>query len=316
MTAAFWTKAPSMVDTVLLTGAGGFIGKAVLEKLGASRVRVKALDLGPPPPSLPANVEWIEGNIADQAVLERAMSNVDQVIHLAFIMDLDGDQALACAETNLLGTVRLFDFALRQKVRRVTWASSVMVYGPRTQYPAGPVSESAEPMPRTPYGASKLALEWMARSYRRKGLETVGLRFTTVFGPGRTRLGAAGFCVSLFEQAVGGEIRIEETDRRANMLYIDDAANACLQSLHAHGPLGDVYNIGGFECSAGDLVHTIQNCTAVPRVVATPGGSSPWPTEISVEQARKDFGYTPAYDIDRACLAYLQYLQANLTLKM
>src|SRR5690606_13351287 len=151
------------------------------------------------------------------------------------------------------------------------WASSVMVYGPRDQYPPGPVSESHEPMPRTPYGASKLAIEWFARSYRRQGLETVGLRFTTVFGPKRTRLGAAGFSVTLFEDAARGEIRINEADRRANMLFIDDAASACIDCLRAPGPLSDVYNIGGFECSVADLVKTLQAVTGLDKAHAEPG---------------------------------------------
>jgi len=302
-------KGRLMTNRVLITGAGGFIGNAVLDKLRDTNASIRALDLGPSPVGLPDNVEWIQGNINDETVLQRAVAGVDRIIHLAFLMDIEAAQPLASAQTNLLATIRLFDLALERKISRVIWASSVMVYGPRRNYPSAPITEDLEPMPRTPYGASKLALEWFARSYRSRGLETVGLRFTTVFGPKRTRLGAAAFCVALFEDAIRGEIRIDETDRRANMLFIDDAASACVKSLCASGPLSDVYNIAGFECSVGDLVKTIQTYTSVHKVYSTSGGNSPWPTDISSDRARREIGYLPGYDIEQACRAYLQYLQ-------
>lgn len=299
-----------MSSTVLVTGADGFIGRAVLDRLGTTEFKVKALDIGPAPASLPHNVEWIRGSVSDPAVLRSVLTGVDTVIHLAFVMDIDGEKPLLSAQTNVLGTLQLFDAASQQNVRRVIWASSVMVYGPRCFYKPGPVSEDDEPMPRTPYGATKLALEWFARSYRRQGLETVGLRFTTVFGPGRRRLGAAGFSVTLFDDAMRGEIRISETDRRANMLFIDDAADACLDCLRASGPLSDVYNIGGFECSVGDLVDAICNVVPLEQVHAEAGGESPWPTEINISSALRDINYQPRYDLERACRAYLAALRS------
>ncbi|MBO9354480.1 NAD-dependent epimerase/dehydratase family protein [Bordetella petrii] len=298
-----------MPDTVLLTGASGFIGQALLNALSTRNIQVRALDVNPRPGGLTSNVEWLTGSVADSALLERAMDGVTDVVHLAFIMDLDGERPLASAEINLLGTIRLFEAALKQRVRRVVWASSVMVYGPRSHYPPGPIAETAEPMPRTPYGVSKLALEWMARSYRNQGLETVGLRFTTVFGPGRTRRGAAGFCVSLFEQALRGEIEVEQTDRRASMLYIDDAVVACIKALDACRPLHDVYNISSFECSVGDIVHTLQRCAPIRKVTATPGGCSPWPTTMDLKRAHCDLGFQPSYDLENACAAYMAQLE-------
>lgn len=300
-----------MTNTILVTGAGGFIGSAVLAQLRDADIKVRAFDLGPAPSELPPNAQWIQGSMNCATDMRRALMDVDAVIHLAFVMDIEAEHPLISCETNLLSTVRLFDLAREYKVRRVVWASSVMVYGPLGQYPAGPISEAAEPMPRTSYGASKLALEWFARSYRARGLETIGLRFTTVFGPSRKRLGAAGFCVTLFEDAIRGEIYIKEADRRANMLFVDDAASACIKCLHATGPLSDVYNISGFDCSVGDLVKIIQACHVVPEVYTEPGGSSPWPTDICYDHAQQDIDYQPRYDIKRSCQTYLQYLQAT-----
>lgn len=300
-----------MINTLLVTGAGGFIGSAVLDQLRDSNIKVRAIDLAPPPPQLPSNVEWIQTSLSNESNLRHAVAGVDSIIHLAFVMDIEATQPLVSCETNLLATTRLFDLALQARVRRVIWASSVMVYGSRAQYPPGPISEDAEPMPRTAYGASKLALEWFARSYRLQGLETIGLRFTTVFGPTRQRLGAAGFCVTLFEDAIRGEIHIDEIDRRANMLFIDDAASACIHCLRAPGPLSDVYNISGFECSVRDILTAIRVCHPVPVVCATPGGGNPWPTDICYEHARQDINYQPHYDINLACQTYLNHLKST-----
>lgn len=286
-----------MSGSVLVTGASGFIGGALVRRLDAARIAVSALDLGPRPPGLSERVRWVTGSVSDSAAVEQAMEGVDKVVHLAFLMDIEGGQPVQSAHTNVLGTSLVFDAAWRRGVRRVVWGSSVMVYGPRDKYPDGPIDERAEPMPRTPYGATKLALEWMAGSYRRKGLETVALRFTTVFGPGRHRLGAAGFCVTLFEAAASGAaVFVDEGERKANMLYVDDAVQACVKALSAGHALEPVYNIGGFECSVHDLAEVVAAINPRAAIRVGPGGESPWPTRIDSSLAYRDFSYVSRFD--------------------
>jgi nucleoside-diphosphate-sugar epimerase len=224
-------------------------------------------------------------------------------------MDLHGDDPLACAQTNLLGTVNLFDAAARHGLSRVVWASTIMVYGPREKYPPQPLTEAAEPMPRTPYGASKLALEWLARSYRRRGLETVALRLGTVFGPGRLRHGAAEFAVTLFQEpAARRPVTVSEGDRTANMLYVEDAVAACLRAVQTSGPLADVYNISGFECSVSEMAREVARLLPAASIEVAPGGHSSWPTAMDGGAARRDLAYQPRFTLPRAVMDYLSAL--------
>jgi len=302
-----------MSGRIAVTGAAGFIGGAVVRALAGAGREVTACDLGPAPAWLPSSVRWIQGNVTDAAVLDAMLTGADAAIHLAFRMDLAAADPVASVQTNLLGTTLVFDAALRHRLRRVVWGSSVMVYGPVKRYARMPVDESAEPMPRTPYGASKLLLEWLARSYRAKGLETVGLRFTTVFGPGRARLGAAGFCVTLFDRPARGlAVSIEEGDRRANLLYLTAAVDACTNAALSPRPLADVYNVGGFESTVMDLAQSVVRRLPRADIAVGPGGKSPWPTAIDCHAADRDFGYRPRFGRDRAVEDYLATLGCSL----
>lgn len=302
-----------MSGRIAVTGAAGFIGGAVVRALAAAGCRVNACDLGPAPSWLPDSTRWIQGSVGDAATLHATFDGASAAIHLAFRMDIDATDPVASVETNVLGTTRVFDAALRHGLRRVVWGSSVMVYGPVERYTRKAVDESAEPMPRTPYGASKLLLEWLARSYRKQGLETVGLRFTTVFGPGRDRLGAAGFCVTLFDgPARGMPVRLEEGDRRANLLYIGDAVEACMRAVLADKPLADVYNVGGFESTVIELAQSVVRRMQRADIAVESGGVSPWPTAIDCSAAERDFGYRSRYGRDIAVESYLEAIGCTL----
>jgi len=295
---------------IAATGGAGFIGRWAVRALLDQGASVTVLDLPDRPAWIPDSVRYIRGNVDDAAAVDAAVGDADGVCHLAFRMDIDGGEPLASHRVNVLGSTVVMDRALRHRVRRIVWGSSVMVYGPPHAYPNGTVAEDAEPMPRTFYGATKLTLEWTARAFRVQGLETVGLRFTTVFGPGRERPGAAPFGVTLFESAAARRsIRLPEGDRKAAMLYVHDAAQACARSLLAPRPLRDVYNISGFETTVRELADVVRRRCADVDVDAEPGGDNPWPTSIDCRAAQCDFGYAPAFDRDRACEDYLGFLK-------
>lgn len=302
-----------MSTRVAVTGAGGFIGTALVRALAGAGYLVSALDLQARPDALPAGVDWVRGSVTDPDALDALVAGAHCVVHLAFRMDLHADDPLASAQSNLLGTVNVFDAAARHGLSRAVWASTIMVYGPREKYPPEALTESAEPMPRTAYGASKLALEWLARSYRRQGLETVALRLGTVFGPGRLRLGAAEFAVTLFQEpAAGRPVAVAEGDRRANMLYVEDAVAACLCAVKAPGPLADVYNIDGFECSVAELAREVARRVPAAIIDVAPGGHSPWPTAMDGGAARRDLAYQPRFTLNRAVADYLAALGCSL----
>jgi UDP-N-acetylglucosamine 4-epimerase len=182
--------------TWLVTGAAGFIGSHLLQRLLLLGQRVIGLDdfstgsranlsdvQAQVPPEAWAHFELREGTVARLNDCRGAAEGAEIVLHEAgFIsVPLSIEHPLECHATNVTGTVNLLTAAREHGIRRFVFASSSAVYGddPRT-----PKHESHEPRPLSPYGVSK----WMDELYAAQfaahhGIECVGLRYFNVFGP-------------------------------------------------------------------------------------------------------------------------------------
>jgi nucleoside-diphosphate-sugar epimerase len=303
-----------MPAPILVTGAAGFIGRQVVTSLAARGVPVRAFDLQPTIGG--SNIEPITGTVQNGRLIRDAIEGVQAVVHLAYRIDIDGDDATASLNTNIKGTAAIFEAARRAQVRRVVWASSVMTYGPPGLQAPGPVAEDGVQAPATFYGSGKLFLEKLAGTYRRDGLETVGLRLTTVFGPGRDRGGAAPFAVELFALPSRGEpMVIREGDRRLNFIYGPDAAGACVLAVTKQTALRPIYNIGGFTTSVRDLASDVLHYIPGAKITVVAGGANPWPEEICCLAAERDFAWHPRFDRRGAVSDYLAHLSGNLPVR-
>lgn len=166
---------------VLVTGAGGFIGRALVARLldesGASELELVLLDRRLDDPPRGPNIEWIEGDLGDRDLVRRAVGRgVDRVFHLASVpggaAEEDFERGL---RVNLEATLWLLE-ALRASGRRprYVFASTVAVYG--VPMPDR-IDEATPPSPSMSYGAQKLAAEILAADYGRKGyVDAVSLR--------------------------------------------------------------------------------------------------------------------------------------------
>ena len=172
----------------LVTGGAGFIGSHLCQRLCAEGYAVRVLDdlstgrrenlaeiLG--------EIEFVEGDIRDAALLAEVMQQVDCVLHHAAIVSVPAsvEQPLVDQEVNAVGTLRLLEAARQAGVRRVVFPSSASVYGNNPQMPK---REDMLPEPESPYAVSKVMAEHYARVYSQiYGLEVVGLRYFNIFGP-------------------------------------------------------------------------------------------------------------------------------------
>ncbi|MBW3097188.1 NAD-dependent epimerase/dehydratase family protein [Pseudohoeflea coraliihabitans] len=290
---------------VLVTGASGFIGRQVVKKLEKAGQPLRLLDVQFEREHPRHDI--YEGSIADPKLVQRAVDGVGGIIHLAHLIDIDGERPFESVSVNIVGTANVFQSAMETGCRRVVWGSSVMTYAPDRS--GGPVSEEHQQAPETFYGAGKLYLEKMARSYRSLGLETVGLRLTTVFGPERDRGGAASFVVDLFRKPVAGEpVSVAEGDRRVDMVYGPDAAAACVLALQSPRKLNAFYNVGGFSTRVRDLANEVRRILPDACIGVADGGINPWPESVDCSRSRKDFGYIAQYDLKTSVSHYLSCL--------
>lgn len=172
----------------LVTGGAGFIGSHLVDAVLRQGDRVRVLDnfstgrrenLA----HVMSEIELIEGDIRDAAMVRQAMTDVDYVLHQAALPSVQRSvqDPVLSNEVNVIGTLNVLQAAKEANVRRVVVASSSSVYG---DSPTLPKHEAMPTAPKSPYAVSKLAAERYALSFNTVyGLPTVALRYFNVFGP-------------------------------------------------------------------------------------------------------------------------------------
>ena len=190
----------------LVTGGAGFIGSHVVDRLLALGHEVRVVDnLSTGSRENLAHVadriDFQLGDLCDPAVSTRATDGVEVIYHIAALPSVPRSlkDPWGSHDANVNATVRLLEACRQQRVRRVVYSSSSSVYG---DTPELPKVESVEPLPRSPYAASKLASEQYVLAYARGGLiEGVALRYFNVFGPRQSPASAYAAVIPLFMAA-------------------------------------------------------------------------------------------------------------------
>jgi UDP-glucose 4-epimerase len=300
-----------MTGLVLVTGAAGFIGSTLVEKLlasGADVIGVDAFTDNYPASTKRENVSRLSANRRFRLVeadlrtanIDPLLDGVDGVIHLAALPGVRaswGEPFRAYAEHNVVATQRLLEAVRRHPVRRLVAASSSSVYGLPTRFPT---PEDESPRPVSPYGVTKLAAEGLFHAYWASyRLPLVGLRYFTVYGPRqRPDMGIHAF----FEAAKSGTpVKVYGTgEQTRDFTFVDDAVAATISALMQPAVPGLTYNVGGgHRVSLNDLLARIELVTGRPlerRLVAPPPGDPP-DTSADVSRARRDLGYEPKTEL-------------------
>jgi UDP-glucose 4-epimerase len=295
---------------VLVTGGAGFIGAYLIPILLSRGYEVNVFDAAERPSSLAGSVGYVRGDLGAQADVYRAMMacRPEGVFHLGAIL------AGPCEENpqrgfavNFGSTQVLLDASVALGVRRFFLVSSISVFGRDAPQPVG---DDAVKNPETVYGQTKLASEHLIQWYaRRHGIETVALRFTWVFGPGRTT-GITATYSSLVLDAIarGKPIVISNPDERGDWLYVKDAVKAILAAWDARDLTQRVFNIAGGVHSIRKVVEIARNMRPDARVELMAGGSSlsPYPVAYDDSAARRALGFRPDYSIEAAVAEHLR----------
>jgi UDP-glucose 4-epimerase len=192
---------------VLVTGGAGFIASHIATALVKRGDRVRVLDnlctgFKHNLASIASDIEFIEGDVANEAVTTRAMKGVELVFHQAALasVPMSLDNPLATNHACVTGTVNVLHQAVKAGVRRVVYAASSSAYGDR---PYSAKREIDLPQVLSPYAAAKLAGELYCQSfYHSFGLETVGLRYFNVFGPRQDPASPYSAVIPLFVTAL------------------------------------------------------------------------------------------------------------------
>jgi len=222
------------VTVSLVTGGSGYFGSLLVHRLVAAGHTVRVLDLNDVD-DRPADIEVIQGDIRDAAVVAGAVKGVDIVFNNVAQVPLAKDEELL-RTVNVDGTTLLLAESLKAGVGKVVHTSSSAVFGvPRSN----PVLPTTVPSPAESYGHAKLAAEWACLDAVRNGLDVTIVRPRTILGHGR--LGIFGI---LFEWVADGAdiFVLGDGSNRYQFVHADDLADVCLLAGAKPGP--SVFNAG------------------------------------------------------------------------
>jgi nucleoside-diphosphate-sugar epimerase len=291
---------------MMVTGCAGFIGSHLVERLLDEGHEVLGVDAFTGYYGR-ADKEHNLAGFADDprfSLLEADLATtdvgavatgIDGIFHLAAQPGVRGSFGEGFAEYvhhNVLATQRVFEGAIEAGVRRVVWASSSSVYGDAEAYPT--VEATTPPAPRSPYGVTKRSCEDLAGVYRARGLETVGLRYFTVYGP-RQRPDMA--FRRLCEAAVHGHSfpLFGDGSQSRDFTYVTDAVDATYRAALAD-EIAPILNIGGGEEStltgAIELLEAVSGRSILLERLDTQIGDVRR-TAADTALARRLLGWTP-----------------------
>lgn len=252
---------------ILVTGADGFIGSHLTEKLIDEGYDVKAFVLYNSFNSWgwldfisqnhKNNLEIFQGDVRDPNGVKEAMSDCDSVLHLAALIAIpysyhSPDTYL---ETNVRGTLNVLQAAKTLNLEKIIHTSTSEVYG-SAQFV--PISEKHPLQGQSPYSASKIAADQLAYSfYTSFNLPIITLRPFNTYGP---RQSARAVIPSIISQIASGKDRIKLglTSPTRDFNYVEDTVNAYLATLKNNDVFGETINVGSnYEISIGETVNLI-----------------------------------------------------------
>ncbi len=313
------------MKTLLVTGAGGFIGSHVVEACIAEGYSVKAF--------LRYNSKgswgWLEesqargrfkvhlGDIRDYDSVLAAMRGCDGVLHLAALIGIpySYESPLAYIRTNVEGTYNVLQAARELSIKDVLVTSTSETYGTAQKVP---IDENHPLVGQSPYSASKIAADQLAVSYFRSfGLPVKIVRPFNTYGP---RQSARAIIPTIVTQILAGkkEIKLGNLSPTRDLTFVKDTAAAFISILKCPKLAGEVANIGmGEEISVGDLALKIAKVLG-KKIELVEDRARVRPEKSEVERLladshklRRATSWKPRYDLDRGLEETIDFLREH-----
>ena len=310
---------------VLVTGADGFIGSHLVERLLAEGCQVKAFVyynsfnswgwLDSLEKDKLAQIEIFAGDIRDPNGVRTAMQGVDVVFHLAALIAIPFSYHSpdSYIDTNVKGTLNIVQAARDLNVEKVLVTSTSEVYG-TAQYV--PIDELHPRQPQSPYSASKIGADCIAESfYRSFGTAVTIVRPFNTYGP---RQSARAVIPTIITQLLNGitEIRLGDTTPTRDLLFVKDTVNGFVAIAKADALNGQDCNIAtNSEITVGDLAQKlIEQINPEASIVQDGERLRPAKSEVfrlfgSNEKIRANTDWTPAYSLDEGLKETIEWFR-------
>lgn len=314
---------------VLVTGAGGFLGSHLVEKLvklGAkvrcfvrynSRNHQGCIELLAP--EIKGKIEVIFGDLRDQEAIARAMEDIDIVFHLGAVISIPYSylHPREVTETNIMGTLNILAAAKDKKVEKIVHTSTSEVYGTAQHVP---IDENHPQQAQSPYSASKIGADVIAQSFHRSfDLPIAVIRPFNTYGP---RQSARAVIPTIITQVLTQKkIFLGAMHPTRDFTYVEDTIDGFIKIAESDKSVGEIINVGSdFEISIGDLCDKIV--TLMGRDVEVVfDASRVRPPESEVERliadnskAKRLLGWEPKIPFDEGLKKTIDWISEFITL--
>ena len=313
--------------SVLVTGADGFIGSHLVERLVAEGANVRAFCLytsrgswgwlDEVTPEVRAAVDVRLGDIRDARFVAEATVGVEVVLHLAALIAIPYSYTApeSFVATNVIGTLNVLEASRRAGVRRVIVTSTSEVYGTPISLP---ITEEHALNAQSPYAATKVAADQLAIAYHRSyGVPVVVLRPFNTYGP---RQSTRAVLPTMLRQLLAGraQVRLGRLDPRRDLTYVADTVDGFVRAATTQGIDGATIQLGtGRSESIGDLFEVacrLIGSSAVP--VEDASRLRPEASEVVVLQsdptrARKLLGWEATTSLEAGLGKTIAWLESH-----
>lgn len=310
---------------VLVTGGAGFVGINLVKYLLETRkYKVNVLDnlssgsyqlLNQAVDEAGSEITLFQADILDKTDVNRILPGYEYVVHLAAQTGVIPSQQdpFHDAAVNITGTLNLLDAAVENNIQKFVFASSAAPLG--EQKP--PLDEKKVPKPLSPYGASKLAGEaYCSAFYHSYGLNTVGLRFSNVYGPNSLHKGSV---VALFIKKILKNEPLTvygDGKQTRDFLYVTDVARVIHDILQSSDKKinGEIFQLGtGVETPVNRLVSYLRDITGLTfEVVYKPERKGEIKRNVSsIKKIENQLGCKPRFDLKKGLEETWRWFSAN-----
>lgn len=314
---------------VLVTGAGGFIGSHLTERLVELGASVRAMvhynsrnDWGlleQLPKPVQQEIEFFTGDVQDPFSVQKAVTNCDVVFHLAALIAIPYSYVAPASyvETNVKGTLNVMQACLQENVKKVVHTSTSETYGTAIYTP---IDEKHPLQGQSPYSASKIGADKIAESYYLSfELPVATIRPFNTYGP---RQSARAVIPTIISQALTQDtIKLGSLTPVRDLNFVKDTVNGFIKIAESENSIGKVLNVGfGQGITIGELAQKIAGLLEKEfRIETDPARIRPEKSEVfklicDNTQAKTLVGWQPEYSLAQGLKETIQFVEKNLTL--
>lgn len=310
---------------ILVTGASGQLGSELIQGLAKlhGKENIFASDIKSPAHELPfGNFDILDVLQPKDLIAHVKKNNITQIYHLAAVLSASGEKNPRFAwHLNMESLINILEVSVECKIEKVYWPSSIAVFGPTT--PKIKTPQDAVMDPSTVYGISKQAGErWCEWFNKNHGVDVRSLRYPGLIGyKTRPGGGTTDYAVEIFFKALSDK-KYEcflKPDTYLPMMYMEDAIKATLDLMEA--PAENIleraaYNVSAMSFSPAEIAAEIKKHIPEFEINYKPDFrqeiADSWPRSINDANARIDWGWHPAYDLEKMTEDILKHLQLSL----